>query len=988
MKRSRTSINFAPYRTGTAGDAGETHAQGLSPYPAALPTMARRVGAMVGPAGGAAVNAKPASAWHDLASEALFQALGDNAYELDREFRFVTFNAGCAAYYGTPTEAALGRPVWDVMPGSRGSWLEVFLREAMATRRPARVERSGVVRPDRSVEVTAFPTSRGLGVAFRDRTAEHHAAETLRESEAWLRLAQQAGGVGTWEWDVATGALRWSEECHRIHGTDPCCPVTVESWREGIHPEDQARVQAELATLLASPRTGWEVEFRYRRRSDGTERWIVGRGEVVCDVAGRPLRMLGVSLDVTERRAAEARLQLALEAGRMAVFELDVAKDAVVGSPELNRLFGFPPHAEPTREERRARYFPGEREQLLRIGREALARGERFFEAEFRCVWPDGSVRWLLLRAEMVSGADGRVTRVLGVLVDVTDRKAAEAALGETDERLRLATEAAEVGFWDIDPVAGTLVWSPRVYAIFGVPPGTPVGRADFLNRLYPDDRAVVETAYAAAANPAQRAPYDVEYRVLGREDGTVRWVASKGRGLFDKAGRCIRVIGTAIDVTGRKQAEAALAEREVELRRLNETLEHRVSEAVAAREDAQARLAHAQRMEALGQLAGGIAHDFNNVLQAVQGGARLIEAAPGDAPRVLRLARMVADAAKRGAAVTRRLLAFSRRAELRAEPTDVTDLLTAIQEVLAHTLGAGIRIELSIEPRLPPLFADKGQLETALVNLAANARDAMAGQGVITLSAAAALFAGDEPRRPPRLGPGAYVRLGVRDTGEGMTPEVLARASEPFFTTKPEGKGTGLGLAMARGFAEQSGGALHIESTPEIGTTVALWLPVADAELPAAAPAIAPQAGERTAQVLLVDDEAAVRDITAEGLRAAGYAVRPAASAAEALAHLDAGGVVDILVSDLSMPGIDGLALVREAQRRQPGLPAILLTGFVTDAAELAMGGALSGAFTLLRKPVEPAALAERMAVLLEGREAEGGRRAGVGTGRDADRR
>ncbi|MBK1662014.1 hypothetical protein CKO45_27875 [Paracraurococcus ruber] len=943
---------------------------------------------MVGTARGAAVSTKPVSSWHDLASEALFQALGDNAYELDREFRFVTFNAGCAAYYGTPTEAALGRPIWDVMQGSRGSWLEVFLREAMVTRRPARVERHGVVRPDRWVEVTAFPTSRGLGVAFRDRTTEHQAVEALRESEARLRLAQQAGGVGTWEWDVATGALRWSEECHRIHGTDPSRPATVEAWRGGIHPEDQPRVQAELAALLASMRTGWEVEFRYRRQSDGTVRWIVGRGEVVRDAGGRPLRMLGVSLDVTERRAVQARLRLALEAGRMAVFELDVAKDEVIGSPELNQLFGFPPHAEPTREERRARYLPGERERLLRSGREALALGERFFEAEFRCAWPDGSVRWLLLRAEMASGADGRVTRVLGVLVDVTDRKAAEAALGESDERLRLATEAAEVGFWDLDPVAGTLVWSPRVYAIFGITPVTPVGRADLLGALHPEDRAVVQAAYAAAVDPAQRALYAVEYRVLGKEDGTVRWVASTGRGLFDKAGRCIRLIGTAIDVTARKQAEAVLAQREAELRRLNETLEHRVVEAVAAREEAQARLAHAQRMEALGQLAGGIAHDFNNVLQAVQGGARLIEAAPGEAPRVLRLARMVADAAKRGATVTRRLLAFSRRAELRAEPTDVADLLTAIQEVLAHTLGAGIRIELAIEPRLPPLFADKGQLETALVNLAANARDAMAGQGVITLVAAAALYAGDEPERPSRLGPGAYVRLCVRDTGEGMTPEVLARASEPFFTTKPEGKGTGLGLAMARGFAEQSGGALHMESAPGRGTTVSLWLPVADAEIPVTAPAGAPLAGERIARVLLVDDEAVVRDITAEGLRVAGYVVRPAANAAEVLALLDAGEAVDILVSDLSMPGIDGLALVREVQRRRPGLPAILLTGFVTDAAELAMGGALSGAFSLLRKPVEPAFLAERVAVLLEGREAEDWRRAGIGVGKNSDRR
>ena len=235
------------------------------------------------------------------------------------------------------------------------------------------------------------------------------------------------------------------------------------------------------------------------------------------------------------------------------------------------------------------------------------------------------------------------------------------AKLEESEARLRLASEAAEVGFWDIDLVANKLLWSPRVYTIFNVPPGTPVFRVDLVTRLHPDDRAIVEAAYAAAADPAQRAPYDVEYRVLAGGDGALRWVASKGRGIFDKAGHCVRVIGTVIDITARKQTET-------ELRRLNETLELRVSEEVAAREEAQSQLAHAHRLEALGQLAGGIAHDFNNVLQAVLGGTQLIEASSGDPPRVLRLARMVADAAGRGAAITRRLLTFSRRAELRAE--------------------------------------------------------------------------------------------------------------------------------------------------------------------------------------------------------------------------------------------------------------------------------------------------------------------------------
>ncbi|TDH60955.1 response regulator [Dankookia rubra] len=429
----------------------------------------------------------------------------------------------------------------------------------------------------------------------------------------------------------------------------------------------------------------------------------------------------------------------------------------------------------------------------------------------------------------------------------------------------------------------------------------------------------------------------------------------------------------------GFAEAEAAVRAGDAAMRRLNEELEARVQREVAARQRAQAQLAHGQRMEALGQLAGGIAHDFNNVLQAVSGGAKLIEDAGDNLARVRRIAAMVREAAVRGAAVTRRLLAFSRRADLRAEPLNAHDLLREMQEVLAYTLGGGIKMEVEVEARLPPLLADKGQMETILVNLAANARDAMAGQGTITFSAGIALVSGEDGGGPPQLALGAYIRLSVHDAGVGMPPEVLARASEPFFTTKPQGKGTGLGLAMARGFAEQSGGAFALESALGQGTTVSLWLPAAEEELPAAGPPASTypdHAKIEHGNLLLVDDEAIVREITAEGLRAAGFIVRVAAEAAEALEILASDEKVDLLVSDLSMPGMDGLALIRNAQQRRPGLPAILLTGYATDAAELALGGALSGTFSLLRKPVDAKVLADRVAVLLKAGEAASMRR------------
>jgi CheY-like chemotaxis protein len=256
------------------------------------------------------------------------------------------------------------------------------------------------------------------------------------------------------------------------------------------------------------------------------------------------------------------------------------------------------------------------------------------------------------------------------------------------------------------------------------------------------------------------------------------------------------------------------------------------------------------------------------------------------------------------------------------------------------------------------------------LINLGTNARDAMNGTGPLTLAAALETVGGAAPAPgSPLLKPGAYIRLSVGDAGAGMDAATLAHATEPFFTTKATGQGTGLGLAMARGFAEQSGGALDIESAPGQGTIVRLWLPAAGTEpVPATdtPPEPAAAADSRT-RLLLVDDEEFVRQVLAEQMEAAGFAVLTAQSGPDALALLDKGEAIDLLVSDLSMPGMDGLALIGEAQRRRPRLPAILLTGYATNAAEIAVSGALSGAFSLLRKPVEGRHLADRVAVMLE---------------------
>lgn len=374
--------------------------------------------------------------------------------------------------------------------------------------------------------------------------------------------------------------------------------------------------------------------------------------------------------------------------------------------------------------------------------------------------------------------------------------------------------------------------------------------------------------------------------------------------------------------------------------------------------------LAQGQRMEALGRLAGGVAHDINNVLQAVLGGARLIIKRSQD-PALHRLAQLISEAAERGGAVTRRLLAFARRDNLEAEPVPVPALLEGVREVLAHSLGASIKVAVSMPPGLPALLADRSQLETVLLNLAINARDAMASfGGELRLSAAAVIMEEDNRQG---LAPGHYVRLEVADNGAGMDAETLRRATEPFFTTKQKGQGTGLGLAMAQGFCEQSGGAMEIHSAPGEGTRVTLWLPRAAAISSVTRPlGSMPSRQERRCHILLVDDEPEVLAVLAAGLRDRGHVVVTAVGALEAVGALSADPRVDVLVTDLSMPGMDGVKLIEEARRQRPGLPAVLVTGFVAEAEDELHHASGTGPIQVLRKPVAPEVLAERIMDLL----------------------
>jgi PAS domain S-box-containing protein len=493
----------------------------------------------------------------------------------------------------------------------------------------------------------------------------------------------------------------------------------------------------------------------------------------------------------------------------------------------------------------------------------------------------------------------------------------------KTEERLAIALEAADMGNWEISLADDTTSHSQRHDAIFGHEAPVPdrcLGIA--LDHFVPEDQTVVLSAFEDAEKTGR---VEFECRIRRANDGAIRWIHVKGRRFERSEGT--RLAGVILDVTDRKMIEEKLRQ--------------------------------AQKMEAVGQLTGGIAHDFNNLLMIIGGSLEALSRRTTLEPRAEKLLAAARQGVARGAKLNEQLLSFARRQDMKVEAFCVNDLLPDFETLLDRAIGETVGVKIVRGAQLWHCATDRHQLETALLNLAINARDAMGRGGLLTLSTANENVSASQGRSYGAA-KGEYVVIALADTGSGMPPEVIARAFEPFYTTKEIGKGTGLGLSQVYGFAQQSGGFVTIQSRSGQGTTVSIYLPRVPAPEAVEQKAKSTTTGDHGGVVLLVEDDQDVRAASSAMLEELGYTVRRAASAQEALDALHADEKIDVLFTDVIMSsGMTGIDLARAVQAEWPHIPTLLTSGYT---AQRLMPSSANGDLSLLRKPYTIEELAEAL--------------------------
>ncbi|MBI5691763.1 MAG: PAS domain-containing protein [Verrucomicrobia bacterium] len=860
----------------------------------------------------------------------------------DGTARIEWVNAAFTRITGYGLADAKGRRPDEFLPAPNAESSAIDrLRQAFAQGEPARLEMLNRTKDGHpfwvACDVQPVRDRHGRVVNFisviLDITDERAAQQRLLSLNDRLGLATRSAALGVWEWDAQTGQSQWDARTLEIYGLRPEeYGGRAEDWLDRVHPDDRERMR-QAFRALGQGSNEFEHEYRILRRSDQSIRIIEARAIVQRNAAGQLLRVTGTDRDVTAERDAamrmallNERLRLALRSSNYGVWEYDIASRRLLWDERMFELYGISRgDFDGTRDHWRQRIHPVDRERAFEHADRVISGEIPSYDIEFRILLPDGTVRHIEAHGYLQRDSTGQPLRLVGLNRDVTESKRLEDRVRKSEELAKEVAVIARIGGWEYEFDSAQLTWTEGVRLIHEVDDAFQPTLENTIP-FYPE--SPMET-WPGLIDPEDRSAreFDQEIR-LRTARGNDRWVRVLGRAEFGEHGQPVRVHGTMQDVTARHEIESSRRELEVQL-------------------------FQAQKMETLGTLAGGIAHDFNNLLTGIIGYHELAaDSVPEDHPARACLAE-ARHASLRARELVEQILTFGRQSSGGGHVSlDLHGVIEEARRFLRSTLPANVTIELRIAPQLPPILGDATQIHQVILNLGSNAAHAMRQHGgTLTISAEGAevtnelaFFLGGSPS-------GSYVRLTVADTGHGMDEATRRRIFDPFFTTKNTREGTGLGLAVVHGIVRAHRGAIDVESKPGAGARFHIYLPASTPEQEA--PPVPQEIGPRgTGElVLVVDDEEIVGTCTKLVLENRGYAAAVFRSAEECLAAV-AGGITQcsLIVTDQTMPGMQGIELITTLRKQWPELPAVLMSGYFSKISPLELDGI--GQVELVAKP------------------------------------
>jgi PAS domain S-box-containing protein len=745
------------------------------------------------------------------------------------------------------------------------------------------------------------------------------------------------------------------------------------------------------AVLQGQVRSYNERRFTLQRDGKESDFWLDLTYSPIRDESAQVAGILVTAIETNERRRialelqqrsenslkaqreTEERLQLALAAtDAVGTWDWNIGEDRFIADAHFAQLHGVDPTLAgqlPISDYLQG-VHPEDRAQVARSIKHCITHGTEYAE-EYRLLQPDGTLRWVFARGRCYKDHHGRPVRFLGAALDLTERKHTEQALRQSQTELQLIINAMPILISYVDQEERFRLNNAAYLDWYGLTPQELYGRT--IREVIGEEAYFLRSPYIAEALAGRPCSFSL---YTPHRDGSSRHALMNYLPRHGPDGAVNGFYIFVIDETERKKTEEAL-------RNLNETLEERVSartEQLAKanqrlqnemfeRERAEDALRHAQKMEAVGQLTGGIAHDFNNMLTGIIGSLDLMQRyiANGRADEIGRFTEAAVSSANRAAALTHRLLAFSRRQSLDRKTLNINQLIHSLEDLIRRTKGDPIELSLKMADDVWSVSTDISQLENALLNLVINARDAMPEGGELLIETANVYLDGTDITTLEPVQAGDYVMVAVSDNGSGMTPSVRAKAFDPFFTTKPIGQGTGLGLSMIYGFAQQSGGHVSLDSLPGQGTCVRLYLPrlyAMPAQTEPVARTVETPAAIAGETVVVVEDDPAVRMLALDLLKELGYRSYEAEDAKSALRILESSVRVDLLVTDVGLPGMNGRQLAEIARQHRPGLKVLFMTGYAQNAAE--RQGFLEEGMDMVAKPFALELLANKIRAMI----------------------